>query len=187
MFILVLDTRAIKPDVTETTDQRLANGNRNTDRRLLIDPRLHRRQRRVMGPRTSREATVVFCDTVPTRRRQVREICRLSLTLSYAYIKTCMHRSANGETRETLPTIGDADHGKSTECCHVDNYVLRCIEQHSHVIIHVGERGAKRRYERKPWPTSQIVRYKTMFMCVHVCLFAWFFFVFLCETISPSV
>ena len=39
---------------------------------------------------------------------------------------------------------------------------------------------------------TYIICYKTVFICVHVCLFAWFLaclficFSFVCETISPS-
>ena len=122
-LVLPLGTR---PDVIETTDLRLENGNRNTGLRSLIVSRRHRRHRRqrhVQGPKrqSSSPSTEPGCSSKSTEkralrpnpkdrtsvgyarcsvhscRRHVRDICRRRhCQPASASIKTRMRRSTNG-------------------------------------------------------------------------------------------
>ena len=143
------------PDIIETTDYRLANGNRNTDPRSPIVSRQHRRQRRAMGPmsvprsahRLQWHCTETGSSSKPTEKRSFRPDNKNETFVGYARrsdhqtscacrcchcqpasvpVKTRMLRSANGRNTTIV------DDGKSAECCHGDNYV-RWREQYSHV------------------------------------------------------
>ena len=130
------------------TDQRLANGSRNTDPRSLIVSRRHRRQlqRRVVGPmnvaRSFRNET--GCSSKSTDKRSLRPENKQRISVGYARCPDqqtssardlsllslpacfCVYRDTHApisQMVETFVTIGDDDDGKSAECCHGDNYV----------------------------------------------------------------
>ena len=131
-----------KPDVIETIDQRLANDNRNSGLRSPVDPRRHRRQRRVMRPtdvarsvrRLQRHCTYpnwilfqvdreVFAPT-GQKNRNFRRICAMLRVADIAVIfaslllplsrYVCAYRSVAQWSKQFL-TIGDYDDRKSAD------------------------------------------------------------------------